>query len=211
MKLEDIRREYISNGLSREDLAADPVQQFQIWMQHACDAGVVDATAMTLATVSTDGQPSQRVVLLKHVDERGFVFYTNLDSRKAREIAQNPAVSLLFAWLPLSRQIIVNGTAEKLSSTEVLKYFATRPRNSQLAAWASHQSQPIGSRALLEQAFDKMKRRFAEGKVPLPSFWGGYRIQHREVEFWQGRENRMHDRFVYRSDNEDWRIERLAP
>ena len=212
MKLEDIRREYISNGISRKDLAADPLQQFESWMQHACDAELVDATAMTLATVSETGRPSQRVVLLKHIDDKGLVFYTNLDSRKSREIGANPNVSLLFGWLPLSRQVIFNGTATKLSAPEVLKYFISRPRNSQLAAWASHQSHPIGSRVLLEQAFDKMKRRFAEGKVPLPAFWGGYRVNYSEVEFWQGRENRLHDRFQYHRDSDgNWQIERLAP
>lgn len=212
MKLEDIRREYISNGLSRSDLAADPIQQFENWMQQACDAELVDATAMTLASVDSNGQPSQRVVLLKHIDDRGLVFYTNLGSRKAREMESNPQVSLLFAWLPLSRQVVFSGSAEKLSNTEVLKYFASRPRSSQLAAWASHQSHPISSRALLEQAFDQMKRRFSEGKVPLPSFWGGYRVKHSTVEFWQGRENRLHDRFQYVQDaHGDWQTERLAP
>jgi pyridoxamine 5'-phosphate oxidase len=212
MKLEDIRREYISKGLSREDLLADPIQQFEHWMQQACDAEVFDATAMTLATVSHDGQPSQRVVLLKHVGADGFIFYTNLDSRKALEISANPQVSLLFAWLSINRQVIIQGVAEKLSAAEVLKYFITRPRDSQLAAWASHQSHPVGSRALLEQAFDKMKRRFAEGQVPLPGFWGGYRVRHQRIEFWQGRENRLHDRFVYTQDTlNNWCIERLAP
>lgn len=211
MKLEDIRRDYRSKGLSHADLVPDPIQQFERWMQHACAAEVVDATAMTLATVSNTGQPSQRVVLLKHIDEQGFVFYTNLDSRKAREITSNPQVSLLFAWLPLSRQVIIRGSAEKLSSTEVLKYFLTRPRNSQLAAWASHQSHPVGSRVLLEQAFDKMKRKFSAGEVPLPSFWGGYRVKHTEIEFWQGQENRLHDRFQYTLNAGNWDIARLAP
>ncbi|MBN1377648.1 MAG: pyridoxamine 5'-phosphate oxidase [Gammaproteobacteria bacterium] len=212
MKLEDIRREYVGRGLSRKDLLADPIEQFTVWMQQACDAGVVDSTAMTLATVSAQGQASQRVVLLKHIDTNGFVFYTNLDSRKAQEIAGNPHVSLLFAWLTMNRQVIVQGTAERLSSVEVMKYFVTRPRDSQLAAWASHQSHPIGSRALLEQAFDNMKRKFIEGKVPLPSFWGGFRVRHKQIEFWQGRENRLHDRFQYSSDDSgQWQIVRLAP
>lgn len=212
MKLEDIRREYVSQGLSRKDLLADPIQQFEHWMQQACEAGVIDATAMTLATVAAGGQPSQRVVLLKHIDHDGFVFYTNLDSRKAGEIAANPQVSLLFAWLSINRQVIIQGVAEKLSAAEVLKYFVTRPRESQLAAWASRQSHPIGSRMLLEQAFDQMKRRFSTGKIPLPGFWGGYRVRHRQIEFWQGRENRLHDRFVYAQDTAGhWTIERLAP
>ena len=213
MKLEDIRREYLSNGLSREDLAPDPIVQFERWMQQADDAGVLDITAMTLASVDANGQPSQRVVLLKHVDHQGFVFYTNLESRKAQEITLNNRVSLLFAWLNLNRQIIIQGSAEKLSTTEVMKYFVTRPRNSQLAAWASHQSHPVGSRAMLEQAFDKMKRKFADGKIPLPGFWGGYRVRHQALEFWQGRENRLHDRFQYsrQHDGQNWEIVRLAP
>jgi pyridoxamine 5'-phosphate oxidase len=212
MKLEDIRREYIGRKLSRKDLDSDPIKQFKLWMQQATEAEVFDTTAMTLATVSRDGQPSQRVVLLKGLDEKGFVFYTNLDSRKAHEITDNPQVSLLFCWLALNRQVVIQGTAERLTSAEVLKYFVTRPRDSQLAAWASHQSHPISSRVLLEQAFDKMKRKFSEGKVPLPSFWGGFRVKHTQIEFWQGRENRLHDRFQYNLDaNDNWDISRLAP
>lgn len=211
MDLEHIRREYISKGLSRDDLDDNPITQFEDWMQLACDAEVVDATAMTLATVDGDGQPSQRVVLLKHLDEQGFVFYTNLESRKAQEIGGNARVSLLFAWLVMHRQVIISGTAIPLSKAEVLKYFITRPRNSQLAAWASRQSHPIGSRALLEQAFGQMKRKFADGEIPLPGFWGGYRVKPEQIEFWQGRENRLHDRFLYSRAEDGWNINRLAP
>ena len=211
MKLEDIRREYVSQGLSRDDLVANPVQQFERWMQQAYEAEVVDATAMTLATVSSDGQPSQRVVLLKYFDEKGFVFYTNLDSHKSHEIKNNPKVCLAFAWLPLHRQVIINGTAEQLSAVDVMKYFITRPRNSQLAAWASNQSHPVSSRGLLEQAFDKMKQKFADGEIPLPPFWGGYRVKPQQIEFWQGRECRLHDRFQYTLTDNDWIITRLAP
>lgn len=211
MKLEDIRREYVSKGLSREDLSADPIKQFEHWMQQACDASMVDATAMTLATVAEDGQPSQRIVLLKHVDTSGFVFYTNLGSRKAQEIKLNPKVCLSFAWLPMHRQIIIYGEAKQLSIAEVMKYFISRPRDSQIAAWASKQSHPIGSRALLDQAFDKIKRKFSEGEIPLPDFWGGYRVCPSKMEFWQGRESRLHDRFEYSLKENDWEINRLAP
>jgi pyridoxamine 5'-phosphate oxidase len=212
MNLEQIRRQYCYRGLSREELADNPLEQFETWMQQACDAEVLDATAMTLATVSAGGRPSQRVVLLKHSDERGFVFYTNLESRKAHDIAANPNVSLHFAWLALSRQVIINGVAEKLSPAEVLRYFASRPYFSQLAAWASHQSHPVSSRALLEEKFEQMKRKYREGKVPLPSFWGGYRVKPEAYEFWQGREHRLHDRFTYtRQADGGWAIERLEP
>lgn len=212
MNLEQIRRQYCYQGLSREDLDDNPLKQFETWMQQACDAEVLDATAMTLATVSSNGRPSQRIVLLKHSDQRGFVFYTNLESRKAHEIAANPNVSLHFAWLQLSRQVIIAGTAEKLGTAEALRYFLTRPYFSQLAAWASQQSHPVSSRALLEEQFERMKHKYSEGKVPLPSFWGGYRVKPEAYEFWQGREHRLHDRFEYRrDDNGTWQIQRLAP
>lgn len=212
MNLEDIRRQYVYKGLSREELDDNPVAQFETWMQQACEAEVVDATAMTLATVSADNRPSQRVVLLKQVDERGLVFYTNLESRKAVEIEANPHVSLHFGWLALSRQVIISGAAEKLTAAEALRYFVTRPYSSQLAAWASRQSRPVGSRTLLLEQFEQIKRKYREGKVPLPAFWGGYRVKPDAFEFWQGRENRLHDRFTYTLDeSRQWQIQRLAP
>jgi pyridoxamine 5'-phosphate oxidase len=199
-------------GLSRDELDASPVRQFRYWLEDAQLAGIVEANAMTLATVGMNRQPSQRMVLLKHFDETGFVFYTNLESRKARDIADNPVVSLHFAWLVLQRQVIIGGRAERLSAVESFRYFNTRPRDSQLAAWASRQSQPIASRGILEQQFQQIKARFAEGVIPLPAFWGGYRVRPDSVEFWQGRQHRLHDRFLYlHTAGPNWTIERLSP
>lgn len=212
MDIDQIRREYLKGGLSRENLAADPIEQFNLWLQQAIDSGLPDPTAMTVATVAADGQPSQRIVLLKHLDRRGFVFFTNYGSRKAREIGDNPKVSLHFPWHMMERQVKICGLAEKVSSTETLKYFLSRPRESQWAAWASAQSRPIASRQLLMQQFQAIKQKFAQGQVPLPDFWGGYRVIPRQIEFWQGGANRLHDRFEYNlQPGGDWTIERLAP
>jgi pyridoxamine 5'-phosphate oxidase len=167
---------------------------------------------MSIATVSADGQPSQRIVLLKGCDERGFVFYTNQESRKAQEIAGNNKVSLHFAWLELDRQVKICGTAEKVSAKESLKYFLSRPKESQLAAWASEQSRPVSSRQLLEQQFARMKQKFHEGEIPLPSFWGGYRVKPHQIEFWQGGAMRLHDRFQFTLQPDGgWEVRRLAP
>ncbi|HEX5056822.1 MAG TPA: pyridoxamine 5'-phosphate oxidase [Gammaproteobacteria bacterium] len=207
-----IRDDGVWPGLSRDELAANPVTQFAYWLDEARLAGIVDANAMTLATAGADGSPSQRMVLLKDFDETGFVFYTNLESRKAREIAGNPQVSLHFGWLPLQRQVIVGGRTEKLSTAEAFRYFSSRPRASRLAAWASRQSRPVISREQLERQFEEVKQRFGEGEIPLPSFWGGYRVRPHSIEFWQGRQHRLHDRFVYRRGAEEaWAIERLSP
>lgn len=212
MDIDQLRRQYGHSRLGRDDLDADPVRQFQAWLRQAVDAELVDPTAMCVATVGADGQPSQRIVLLKQCDAAGFVFYTNLGSRKAQELEVNNRVSLHFAWLPLERQVKICGIAERLSAAEVLKYFLSRPRDSQLAAWASEQSRKVASRELLEQQFAGMKEKFAEGKVPLPSFWGGYRVRPHEIEFWQGGEHRLHDRFRYSLDDQQaWEISRLAP
>jgi pyridoxamine 5'-phosphate oxidase len=212
MNIDQLRREYRREGLNEEDLAATPFQQFSHWLRQAIDAGLEDPTAMTVATVSANGQPSQRIVLLKQMDEHGFIFYTNYESRKAREIAHSPKVSLHFPWHGIDRQVKIGGTAEKLSTAESLRYFLSRPRDSQIAATVSAQSRPIASRQLLMQQFNAMKKKFANRELPLPDFWGGYRVVPHEVEFWQGRESRLHDRFVYRLDaNGQWNIERLAP
>ena len=212
MDLGAMRQEFVREGLDRADLDPDPIQQFERWFRQANDGGLLMPNAMSLATVDTDGQPSLRTVLLKFFDERGFVFYTNYGSRKARELEANPKASLLFPWLDLERQVVIVGFTERVSTAESVKYFLSRPRGSQLGAWVSDQSQIITSRQMLLSKFEEMKRKFHEREVPLPSFWGGYRVVPRAVEFWQGRENRLHDRFVYtRAAGDDWEIERLAP
>ena len=208
----DVRRDYLSRRLQRGDLLADPVAQFSLWLKDAFRAGVIEPNAMSLATARKDGRPSVRTVLLKGVDERGFIFFTNLESRKARQLAENPQASLLFPWLALERQVIATGPVSRLPTVEVLDYFAKRPRESQLSAWASPQSSKISSRKVLEMELERMKRKFGSGKVPLPSFWGGYRMKPETIEFWQGGPNRLHDRFEYtRQSDDSWAIERLAP
>lgn len=205
------RREYSLGALRREDLCNDPIEQFSHWLVQAKNADLKDATAMTLATVDSAGRPAQRMVLLKGLDASGFVFFTNLGSRKAGHIEANSAVSLHFAWLALDRQVIVRGIASRLSLVEDARYFLSRPRESQLAAWASRQSHPITARRLLTEKFLEIKQRFGDNEVPIPRFWGGYRVQPEAVEFWQGRENRLHDRFEYRRAQDDWQITRLSP
>jgi pyridoxamine 5'-phosphate oxidase len=211
--ISQFRREYLKGGLSRSALAGDPVQQFTEWFEQAQKTDIADPTAMIVATVGSDGQPSQRTVLLKYYDGKGFVFFTNFESRKAKEIKDNSKVSLLFVWLELERQVMINGFASKISAVDSAKYFMTRPKESQMAAWVSSQSHTLSSRQILLQKFQEIKTKIGEGKVPLPSFWGGYRVDPVEVEFWQGRKNRLHDRFLYTrgSDSNDWTIERLAP
>lgn len=209
--LSDIRREYIKGGLRRHDLPRDPIDLFEVWMTQARDAQLSDPTAMCVATVDESGQPFQRIVLLKRFDETGFVFFTNLESRKAQHIANNAKVSLLFPWHPLERQVAVTGEAHALSTAEVLKYFMTRPKDSQIAAWVSAQSSKLSARQALESKFSEMKAKFAKGEVPLPKFWGGYLIKPSSIEFWQGGEHRLHDRFLYTKQHNGWDIDRLAP
>lgn len=212
MNIANMRAEYGHGALRREDLKSDPVEQFTVWFEQAGQAGILEPNAMTVATVNPEGQPSLRTVLLKQFDQRGFVFFTNLESRKAGDLAQNPKIALHFLWLPLERQVAVTGQAEKLSIREVLAYFATRPVDSQLAAWASPQSHVISSRKLLEMKWQEMKRKFTGGQIPVPSFWGGFRVKPMAVEFWQGGAHRLHDRFLYaRQTDNSWKIERLAP
>ena len=211
MDLEALRREYLKDGLERENLADDPFDQFEKWMAQFLELGLADPTAMTVATVAPDGQPSQRIVLLKHVDRSGFVFYTNYSSRKAKEIDANPKISLHFPWHAVERQVKVCGVAEKVSAAESLRYFTSRPKGSQLAAFASPQSKVISSRSLLLNEFERLKQKFREGEIPLPDFWGGYRVVPSEIEFWQGGQNRLHDRFRYTRSADTWEIDRLAP
>lgn len=209
----DIRRQYGANELHLKDLHANPMAQFKQWLDQAIASDLFsDPTAMNVATVDSDGMPSQRIVLLKKYDDEGFTFFTNLKSNKATQLADNNKISLHFAWLPLERQVIVRGEAQKLSVAENAQYFLSRPRDSQLAAWASHQSKAVATRKLLEQAFVQMKNKFSKGDIPLPDFWGGYKVKPVSIEFWQGRENRLHDRFIYKLDTQgQWVIERIQP
>jgi pyridoxamine 5'-phosphate oxidase len=212
LEIEDFRREYLQAGLRRKDMHEDPVEQFETWLAQAVSGGLTDPTAMVLATVDKRGLPWQRIVLLKDFGHQGFVFYTNTESRKAAAIAANPLVSLLFPWNVLERQVIIAGRAEKMSNSEVARYFLSRPRESQLAAWASAQSRPISARLVLLQKVAEMQEKFKTGKIPLPGFWGGYRVVPEQLEFWQGGAHRLHDRFLYTRENDlDWSIERLAP
>ncbi|MEW8014238.1 MAG: pyridoxamine 5'-phosphate oxidase [Candidatus Sedimenticola endophacoides] len=210
-KIHHQRREYTHTILNRADLDPDPIRQFDAWLREAIEAELLDATAMGLATATRDGRPSLRTVLLKFFDQTGFVFYTNLESRKARQIGDNPHAALLFHWREFERQIKITGRVETVSNAESLKYFLSRPRDSQIGAWVSAQSSVISSRAVLEQKVAEMKQRFSNREIPLPSFWGGYRVIPEQIEFWQGRTNRLHDRFLYSRAGEQWRIERLAP
>jgi len=206
------REAAMARGLSRDALDPDPIRQFQRWFEEAIAQDIPEPNAMSLATVDTRGQPYIRTVLLKLYDTSGFVFFTNYESRKARQIGENPRVSLLFPWVALARQLQIVGTARRIPTAESLKYFATRPRGSQIGAWASPQSRVISTRSLLEEKVAEIKRHFAEGQIPLPDFWGGYRVEPEMIELWQGRESRLHDRFQYvRDEDRNWLIERLAP
>jgi pyridoxamine 5'-phosphate oxidase len=211
MDLSDFRKEYSAKGLHRSDLDAHPLQQFTSWFQQAIELQVHEPNAMSLATVDEHGTPLQRTVLLKYFDADGFVFFTNYESRKAQHMAHNPQVSLLFPWITLERQVIVQGRAEKISTAESFKYFASRPRESQLGAWVSQQSSVVSSRKLLMQKLHEIGEKFKHGEIPLPSFWGGFRVVPQTIEFWQGGPARIHDRFLYTKQEEHWSIERLSP
>lgn len=209
--LSDFRKEYTRGGLRRKDLTENPLDLYTLWFKQACEAGISDPNAMCVATVDEQGQPYQRIVLLKHYDEKGFVFYTNLGSRKARQIKGNSRISLLFPWHMLERQVTILGHAEPISTLEVLKYFRSRPKESQIAAFASQQSTLLSTRGILEAKFLELKEKFNKGEIPLPSFWGGYRVYPQSIEFWQGGRYRLHDRFLYERQEEGWQVERLAP
>ena len=211
MELEDIRRDYSLGGLRRADLPQEPVDLFELWLKQAVEAKLTDPTAMTVATVDENGQPFQRIVLLKHFDKTGFVFYTNLASRKAQHLEDHSKISLHFPWHPLERQVHITGTAVKLSALENMKYFTSRPKESQIAAWASKQSSRLSARSALEGKYLELKQKFAQGEIPVPKFWGGFRVNIESIEFWQGGDNRLHDRFIYSKDQGEWAIDRLAP
>ena len=207
----DLRKEYRAGELLEADVSADPVEQFGRWFAAAERADVPEPTAMTLATADAAGRPSARVVLLKGFDARGFVFYTNYTSRKGRDLAENPRASLVFYWTKLERQVRIDGHVERVSRAEADDYFHSRPASSQVGAWTSHQSRAIASRDELDARETALKARFAGGPVPLPDFWGGFRVVPNEVEFWQGRPSRLHDRLRYARAGDGWTVQRLAP
>lgn len=208
----DLRRDYTLAGLRRADLDPDPITQFSKWLEQAVAANFSDATAMTLSTVDGSGQPSGRIVLLKAVDKNGFTFFTNYDSRKGRELSANPKASLVFFWAELERQVCVMGSVTKVSREISAEYFKSRPKGSRLAAWVSSQSEAIADRGVLEKKLEELTAKYPGDDVPLPPYWGGFCLAPTRIEFWQGRPNRMHDRFHYRRDTEGkWIIERLSP
>ena len=209
--IRDIRKNYTAGELRREDLNADPITQFGAWLQTALDADVPEPTAMTLATANENGQPSARVVLLKGVDAQGFRFYSSYESRKGGDLEHNPRVALVFYWHALERQVRIEGSSQKLSHEESEVYFRSRPHGSQLGAWASQQSRVIEGRGVLEARLKELEEMYQEGEVPLPDFWGGYLVVPRVLEFWQGRPNRLHDRFRYTRRDDAWEIVRLSP
>ena len=212
--LASMRKQYRAEGLAESELAAGPVEQFARWFQQAAmEGGLFEPNAMVVSTADAEGRPSSRTVLLKHFDEQGFVFYTNYDSRKGRDLGSNPYVSLLFPWHPMARQVIVTGVARRTGRDETAAYFRTRPHGSQLGAWASAQSSVVAGRDDLDAAYAGLAERYPRGEqVPVPPHWGGFRVAPREVEFWQGRENRLHDRLRYVAEADgSWRVERLSP
>lgn len=208
--LANLRRDYAGKELTKASVDPDPFLQFSNWLNEALNSEITDANAMLISTVDVECRPSSRVVLLKGLDHRGFVFFTNYESKKAMDLAKNPNVSITFFWPQLQRQVHIAGMAETVTTAESAAYFKTRPYDSQIGAWASHQSSVIESRSTLEAKFEEMRMKFCED-VPLPPYWGGYRITPTQIEFWQGRASRLHDRIVYRLLHDAWVIERLSP
>lgn len=206
-----LRKNYQLMGLDENKIKNNPLDQFTIWFDEAIDAEVTEPNAMILSTVSQAGSPSSRTVLLKGLEEDGFIFFTNYESEKGKEIAQNNNVSLLFLWLDLERQVRISGKAIKLSTEGSEAYFKSRPRDSQIGAWASKQSEVVPDRQYLEDRFKTMRVKFKDQEIPLPHFWGGYKVIPSRIEFWQGRPNRLHDRILYSIDENEWKIERLSP
>ena len=211
MSLRDRRVQYESAGLDLAELASSPIDQWQRWYEQAAEAGIAEPNAMVVSTIADDGAPDARVVLVRGADTRGFVFFTNYDSAKGRQLIDDPVAAATFAWLDLHRQVRVRGTVERISDEESDDYFALRPRDSQIGAWASPQSRPIADRDELMRRVKETAARFASGSVPRPDFWGGFRLRPVEFEFWQGRPNRLHDRFRYHRHADAWKIDRLAP
>lgn len=213
MDLSKHRQEYLHDAIDIDSLATCPFRQFGLWFEEASSSDMVEPNAMILSTVDSDRCPTQRTVLLKYFDESGFVFFTNLTSRKAIQISANENVSLLIPWYTLQRQVEINGTAVKVSTSESIKYFALRPRGSQLGAWVSNQSSIVSTRSVLQNKLAEIKAKFTSGSVPMPSFWGGFRVKPNRIEFWQGGANRLHDRIQYRflEDDGTWQRTRLAP
>jgi len=210
--LENLRKDYRAEKLSETDVKKNPIEQFDHWFDEALKSGIYEPNAMTLATASTDGKPAARIVLLKGFNQDGFVFYTNYLSRKGKELAKNPVVALVFFWPELERQVRIEGTIEKVSKETSEKYFQSRPKESQIGALASPQSQVITDRSLLEKNWKELEKKYADQEIPKPSFWGGYLVKPQVIEFWQGRSSRLHDRIVYRkADKNNWKIVRLAP
>lgn len=210
--LRSLRKEYTQSGLTKSSLDSNPIKQFETWFGQVRDAGIVEPNAMSLTTVGAKGEPSVRTVLLKGYDDEGFVFYTNYQSAKARDIEENNRVALLFPWLALERQVIIRGIAEKVSTERSLEYFSTRPRGSQLGAWVSEQSKILTTRAILENKLAELEKQFAEDDIPRPNHWGGFRVQPHYIEFWQGRPKRLHDRLRYeKAANGHWEISRKSP
>jgi len=207
--LSSLRKEFLQSGINKEDLKSSPVEQFSLWFSQAMESDIVEPTAMSLAT--SDDSIGIRTVLLKYFDEKGFVFYTNYESKKSIQMQKNPQAAILFPWLALERQVKIIGKVEKISKLESLKYFSSRPKGSQIGAWASEQSSRISSRSILIEQFESMKKKFSNGEIPLPEFWGGYRVIPQSIEFWQGRANRLHDRFIYEREEGEWTISRLSP
>src|SRR5215510_2047641 len=210
-QIAQMRREYISQPFNESEVADDPITQFNIWFDEAVQSAQPDVEAMTLSTATPDGRVAARVVLLKGCDERGFVFFTNYESRKSREMMSNPRVALTFYWHSLHRQVRIEGMVEKASPEESEEYFQTRPRGSQIGAWASPQSEEISAREELDRRVDEIEARFKDRPINCPLFWGGFRVRPERIEFWQGRENRLHDRILYTLRDNVWRISRLAP
>lgn len=207
----DLRLTYTRAQLTEADVDPDPMRQFQLWFEQALAADILEPNAMTLATATKDGIPSARIVLLKGVSDRGFVFFTNYESHKGQELAENPQAALVFLWQALERQVRIEGTVEKVSDAETVAYFHSRPRESQLGAWVSNQSQVIASREVLEQRLAELNQQYQNQEIPRPPHWGGYCVIPHMIEFWQGRPSRLHDRLRYRLDNHHWILERLAP